>query len=277
MDRPQALSMAFPRPGRALWTVLIAMSALGILNAFLATWVSGGDGLVTVLALPRDHAFVQPWRLFTSGLLTSPSQWSHLFFSLIGLYFLGAPLERRWGAFRFSRFLAISVLFGNLATLLVNALPVLGQSRFHPDYVFGPAAAIAGIAVAWALEYPEANVNLFFFVPVRGKFLLWITIGFCVLDLVYPAGLQEGVVAPFGGIVAGLLFGGTPSRLRSLWLRVRLTMLRRRKGGLRSEDLLAPRSPRRPRPGAPPLRVVPGGLEEALKKRTPPKDKRYLN
>ena len=37
MDGPQ-LSMAFPRPGRALWAVLIAMAALGIATALLATW-----------------------------------------------------------------------------------------------------------------------------------------------------------------------------------------------------------------------------------------------
>ena len=43
------------------------------------------------------------------------------------------------------------------------------------------------------------------------------------------------------------------------------------------EDVLEPKPKRRPRPGAPPLRVVSGGLEDVLKKRTPPKDKRYLN
>ena len=42
-------------------------------------------------------------------------------------------------------------------------------------------------------------------------------------------------------------------------------------------DLAAPKPKRRARPGSPPLRVVSGGLEEVLKKRTPPKDKRYLN
>jgi hypothetical protein len=98
-----------------------------------------------------------------------------------------------------------------------------------------------------------------------------------VLDLVYPAGMPEGVVAPFGGLVAGLLFGGTPSPARTTWLRVRLALLRRQSSNVRVEDVLSRKPARRPRSGAPPLRVVPGGLEEVLKKRTPPKDKRYLN
>jgi membrane associated rhomboid family serine protease len=276
MERPAAVSLALPRPGYALWGILIAMGVLGIGGALL-TMLLGVDPVFEALALKRGLAFHQPWRLFTSGLLTNPNQWSHLLMSAVGLYFLGAPLEKRWGSLRFLRFFAIAVLFGNLLTVAVDALPVPAQLRFHPEYAFGPAAAIAGIAVGWALEYPETHINLMFVVPIRGKFFLWITLALCALDLLYPAGLEEGVVAPLGGVVAGLLLGGTPSRLRRAWLGLRLLFLRRQSGHLRAEDILAPKPARRPRPGSPPLRVVPGGLEEVLKKRTPPKDKRYLN
>jgi membrane associated rhomboid family serine protease len=277
MDGPQ-LSVAFPRPGRALWSVLIAMAALGIVTALLSTWGGGASVVFSWLVYEPSHALWQPWRLLTSGLLTSPESWGHLLFALVGLYFLGAPLEKRWGAWRFVRFLALSVILGNLTTMLVERL--VGDAvpeRFHPAFVFGPAAAITAIAVAWAREYSDSTVQLFMVLPIRGRVLLWITIGFCVLDLVYPAGMPEGVVAPFGGLVAGLLFGGSPSLARTTWLHVRLALLRRQSTTVRVEDMLSRKAARRPRPGAPPLRVVPGGLEEVLKKRTPPKDKRYLN
>ncbi len=276
MDGPQR-SVAFPRPGRALWTVLVAMTALGIVSAVLETW-GHADGLFTALVYEPRNAFSQPWRLLTSGLLTSPSSWTHLLFSLVGLYFLGAPIERRWGSWRFLRFFALSVLLGNLTTMVIgHAIAEGAPERFHPAFVFGPSAAITAIAIAWAREYSESTVQLFMVVPVRGRVLFWITIGFCVLDLVYPAGMPEGVVAPFGGLIAGLLFGGTPSIARTAWLHVRLALLRRKSTSVRVEDILSRKPPRRPRSGAPPLRVVPGGLEETLKKRTPPKDKRYLN
>jgi membrane associated rhomboid family serine protease len=254
------------------------MGALGIVTALLATWGSGASGIFGLLVYEPGHAFAQPWRLLTSGLLTSPASWSHLLFALVGLYFLGAPLEKRWGAWRFVRFLALAVVLGNLTTLLVERL--IGDAapeRFHPAFVFGPAAAITAVAIAWAREYSDSTVQLFMVLPIRGRVLFWITIGFCVLDLVYPAGMPEGVVAPFGGLVAGLLFGGTPSPARTTWLRVRLALLRRQSSNVRVEDVLSRKPARRPRSGAPPLRVVPGGLEEVLKKRTPPKDKRYLN
>jgi membrane associated rhomboid family serine protease len=254
------------------------MAMVGLVCAGAAAWVPGGSILFEELVYAPPMGFAQPWRLLTSGLLTSPGQWSHLLFSLLGLYFLGVPLEKRWGAWRFVRFLAVAVLFGNLTTLAFDhLLPPDAQGRFHPEFVYGPSAAIAAIAVAWSREFPQSTVNLFFFLPLRAGLFLWITIGFCVLDLIYPAGVPEGVLAPFGGVVAGLLFGGSPSLVRAAWLRLRLAMLQARSGRARDEAPMSPRAQRRPRPGGPPLRVVPGGLEDVLKKRTPPKDKRYLN
>ncbi|MCL2450427.1 MAG: rhomboid family intramembrane serine protease [Polyangiaceae bacterium] len=278
MDGPPAVSFAFPKPGPALWGVLGAVAAIGIVCTAAAVWVPGGANLFEALVYVPPLAFAQPWRLLTSGLLTSPAEWSHLLFSLLGLYFLGTSLETRWGPWRFLRFLALAVVLGNLTTLACSRLlPIDAAARFHPNYVYGPTAAIAAIAVAWAREFPSATVNLFLFVPLRAKVLLWITVGFSVLDLVYPSGVPEGVVAPFGGIVAGLLFAGSPSLTRALWLRLRLLALRARSKRARFEQSLITKPARRPRPGGPPLRVVPGGLEEVLKKRTPPKDKRYLN
>jgi membrane associated rhomboid family serine protease len=277
MDGPQ-VSFAYPRPGRAMWIVLGTMGALGIVTALLATLGRGAESVFTWLVFQPSHPFSQPWRLVTSGLLTSPESWTHLLFALASIYFLGAQLEKRWGGWRFARFLGLAVIAGNLTTLLVDH--VIGDGapgRFHPAFVFGPAAAITAIAIAWSREYSDLTVRVFMVLPIRGRVLFWITIGFCVLDLVYPAGMPEGVVAPFGGVLIGLLFGASPSLARTAWLHVRLALLRRQGSSVRIDDVLSRKAVRRPRAGAPPLRVVSGGLEEVLKKRTPPKDKRYLN
>jgi membrane associated rhomboid family serine protease len=256
--------------------LMIAMTALGVTTALLTSLgISHGSLALGWLACRLHHVLTAPWTLVTSGLVTSPESYTHLFFSLLGLYFLGAPLERRWGGRRLLLFLAAAVLFGNVLDLGVSTLAPGG--RFDPGLVYGPSAAIAAIAVAWSREYPTATVNLFFFVPIRARMFLWITIGLAALDLIYPAGMPEGVVAPFGGILAGLAFSGSPSLMRRVWLQLRLMVLRRRSGKATAQDWLTPKAPRRPRPGGPPLRVVPGGLEDVLKNRTPPKDKRYLN
>ena len=277
MERPQVLN-GMPRPGRAIWASMIVLGVIGVGTAVLSTWGSGAAKVFAWLAYIPSQGVLQPWRLLTSVLLTSPDSMFHLLAALVTLFFLGAPMEKHWGTWRFLRFVALSAILGNLTTWLVDVgMPEGAPEHFHPRFVFGPDAFITGIVVAWSREYSDQIVNFFMVLPMRGRTMLWVTIGFCVLGLVYPGGLYEGVVAPFGGVVAGLLFGGSPSLARSAWLRARLFFLRRQSSSLRVDDVLRKPPRRAPRPGSPPLRVVSGGLEEVLKKRTPPKDKRYLN
>jgi hypothetical protein len=148
-------------------------------------------------------------------------------------------------------------------------------------FVNGPLAAISAITIAFARDNQKARLNLFFLIPMTGRTLIWITLVLAIVGPLVFGGTQDGALAPLGGVVAGFLFGGTPSLARKAYLHAKLAILRRRAGGLRVEDLLedrpsAPR-PRPRRPGGPALRVVQGGLEDDLKNRKPPKDKRYLN
>ena len=280
MDRD--VTMAFPRPGRALKGVLLTITIFGILESFLVNYTPIGARIFAELACSTSavlHGRV--YTLLTAGLLTRPDTIGHLIFTVIGLYFLSPDLEKRWGSWRFLRFLAISVLFGFILSVLLDKLaPPEAPRVFHPDLMYGAGAAITATAVAWSTLNARMQVRLFFFLPVSGKQLFWFTIGFCVLGLIYPGSVPEGVAAPFGGVVTGLLLGGTPSVMRTIYLRLKLGVLRQRAGGRaqmipkETEGLLTVRR----RGGAsPPLRVVQGGLGDDLRKRRPPKDKRFLN
>jgi hypothetical protein len=119
-------------------------------------------------------------------------------------------------------------------------------------------------------------VRLFFILPVKGRHFLWLTIAWCAAAVLFKDASTEGVVAPFGGVLAGLFFSGSPSALRTAYLNWKLASLRRRSGALSAQAMLTPTSTKR-RPGGPPLRVVQGGLDDDPPKREPPRDKRYLN
>jgi membrane associated rhomboid family serine protease len=264
--------------------VLAAIAVFAILGAVVVNWAPGGrTGAELFELLAFDPARPQRvWSWVTSGVLTSPQGISHALWSLVGLYFLSTDLEKRWGGGRLLRFLAFSVLLGNVFVLAVSLIP-LKSSIFHPPLAFGPMAAITATAMAWSKENAHRQIRLFFFLPISGKTLFWITIGFAVLALLFMQGAPEGAVAPFGGIVAGMLLGGTPSPLRSVWLRLRLASMRRKGPGLTVESFTGvpdrPRAAKRSAKGGPPLRIVQGGAagEDDLKNRKPPKDKRYLN
>ena len=268
----------FPKPGKALKVVLITVAAAGILNALLYNWIPGGKIVFRYLAFDADAIREGQWwrlyALFTSGLLTMPTEsvW-HLAFTLIGLYFLSTDLEARWGSWRFVRFLFTSVAVGTLLVLAFDRFAPTGATLFHPQQLlFGATAAITATSVAWGRENPTAVIRFFFFLPMTGKWLLWVTIGFCFLYLLYGAAVPEGAVAPFGGVFVGLLLGGTPSVLRRLYLQAKLFVLRR--SGAPVVDIDVPGVTRPRRRSGPPLRVVMGGLED---EKQPPKDKRYLN
>ncbi len=285
----EVVSAAFPRPGRALKAVLAAVAVFAIAGAVIVNWAPGGHtGQAIFDALTFDpHKPARLWTFVTSGIITSHVGISHALWSLVGLYLLTPDLEKRWGGARMLRFLALAVVFGNLMVLAVSLLPIskLSNGIFQPRHVYGPLAAITATSMAWAKENPRGQLRMMFFLPISGRTLYFLTIGFAVLVLIFMQGSPEGAVAPFGGILAGLAFSGTPSPARSLWLRIKLALLRRKGHTLSVESITSgpasgaqPRSPKRSAgKGGPPLRIVQGGLDDDLKNRKPPKDKRYLN
>ncbi|MGH7330835.1 MAG: rhomboid family intramembrane serine protease, partial [Polyangiaceae bacterium] len=216
-DRPDAqVSFALPRIGPALRGVLIAIGVVGIVEAILIAYVPHGVEYFKALACIKEKVLQgQVWRLLTAGLLTSPESMGHLIFTLIGLYFLSPDLEKTWGPWRFLRFLAISVVLGFVFTIGLDVISGTGgPAFFHPPLTFGGGAAITAVAIAWSEMHRDQQVQLFFFLPMSGRILFWVTIGFSVLGLVYPSSVPEGAFAPFAGIITGMLLGGTPSVLR---------------------------------------------------------------
>jgi membrane associated rhomboid family serine protease len=273
----------FPRPGKALKAVLILVFGLSLLNYVLFNWVPGGSFLFNELVCSTEKVLhhYQVWRLLTAGALTMPrgaGAFTYLLFTLVGLYFLSPDLETRWGPWRYLRFLATCTVVGFVLAIAIDSLvPQEHLPIFHPGPIFGAGAAITGVAVAWSRQNADRQFLVFMVLPMRGRWLLWLAVAYCAFGVIaWDDRVDTGVVAPFGGLITGLLLGGTPSILRTLWLKTRLAILRKEMGAT-SDRPSAPRSTRAGRRGGPPLRVVSGGIEDELKKRKPPKDKRYLN
>jgi membrane associated rhomboid family serine protease len=277
------VTYALPRPGKALWGVLVTITALAIAAALSEKTV--GVALFRWMSCDvSDVLHGQVWRLVTSGVLTPQGDILALLLQLFALYLFGTTVEGRWGGKRLLSFLVVSVVVGNLFAMGVGAIAGLAGATgalLRPRDMFGPDAMITALLVAWARENPEGVVRLYFVIPVKAKYFIWFTVGTCVFLLVRGQPTNESVAALFGGVLVGLALAGTPSFARRQWLKLRLALLRRRSASLEAQEILdaaTKRPPRRPRPpGAPPLRLVQGGLEDVLRKRKPPKDKRYLN
>ena len=152
----------FGIPNLMLW--IVGCNAL----VYLLT-VFAGYGAVSFLAF--DWAAIKSgelWRLvtfiFMPGYVTKDSiLWLVLF--LYFYYMIGSALEREWGTAKFNLY----YLSGVVLTILVG---IIGYYAFNVNYtIFGTYYVSMSMFLAFAALYPDAQVLLFFIIPIKMKWL----------------------------------------------------------------------------------------------------------
>lgn len=140
---PQVMG-GWPRPGRALKGVMIALFAIWLAFALGLNWAGVSDSVFLLFCGNTDAILTgQIWRLFTAPLLHPPSVWSILFL-LIGFYFLTPRLEESWGGARLLRFLLGSAVFAYVFQLVIGLLlPDSLSRKLIPPYWFGAVPVLA--------------------------------------------------------------------------------------------------------------------------------------
>lgn len=249
------MSFGLPKPGRALIGAMLAVTGIWIALAVGINWGGAGVDLLSWVVLTDEVFRGQIWRLFTTFLVhqpTGPGSVGHLLTTLFGLYFLGASLEENWGGKRFLMFLIGAGVFAAALQVTVGALvPTLHQNAY-----FGALGVVDAIAVAWALSFRGRQVRLFFVLPVSGTGMILFVLAMNVLYVLAMEQRREGLVTPFGGMLAGYLFApGSPVRERYLrWKLGRLQSQASALGGFGTG-----RSTSKPRVRPAHLQVIEGG------------------
>lgn len=106
----------------------------------------------------------QVWRL-VSWILVPPSDFD--VFTIIMLYFyfsVGRTLEYTWGAFRFNVYIFSGIIFTVIGAFL---LYFFGNTIGY----FSTYYINMSIFLAFALTYPNQQVYLYFFIPIKMKYL----------------------------------------------------------------------------------------------------------
>ena len=139
----------------------------------------------------------QIWRLVTADYL----HWSfgHILMNMIGLHFLGRPLEREWGARKFFAIYTIAGLLGSvfyLALCLMDWLSMEGIAA-------GASGCVLGLLGACAVRYPHAQLWIYFLFPIKIRTAALIFAGWYTLNL-FNRGPNAGGDACH---LAGLAFG----------------------------------------------------------------------
>ena len=181
----------------------------------LMKWIVIGNVLVYLLAVFAGYEAVsflgfswaavargELWRLVTFVFMPGYySQgdllWLALFLYLY--YMIGTTLEREWGTAKFNLY----YLSGVVLTIIVG---IIGY------YAFGPGVTIYGtyyigmsMFLAFACLYPEAQVLLFFIIPLKVKWLAILDVVLFAVDIL-AALLRFDIVSAFLPIIALLNF-----------------------------------------------------------------------
>lgn len=108
----------------------------------------------------------QIWRLITWIIQPPSTNIIFIIFALYLYYFIGTSLERAWGSFRFNLYFFSGVILHIIAALLVYAFTGI---NFH----LGTTYLNLSMFFAFAAMFPDVQLLLFFFIPIKIK---WIAI-----------------------------------------------------------------------------------------------------
>ena len=153
------------------------------------------DVMFNWFAFQPSQIVFKPWGQLTYMFLHGNLM--HLVGNMLFVFFFGPPLESKWGEREFLKFYLVYGLGGVALSLFFQASALIGAS-----------AAVYGVMLAFAMNWPNAPIYVFGIFPVLAKYL----VAFMgVLNLVGAAGSAQGGsnVAHFahlGGLLAAYLY-----------------------------------------------------------------------
>ena len=168
------------------------------------------------LAFVPARTLVQPWSVVTYMFVHGG--FLHLFFNMLILYFFGPPLESMWGGRAFLKFYLVSGLGGALFSYIF---------AFNAAVV-GASAAIYGVMLAFAMNWPEMPIHIWGILPVKAKWLVAFLAAVSILSLV--GGREDGVAhfAHLGGFAAAFVYLRLDDQLTSRVSRLKKFVTRKK-------------------------------------------------
>jgi len=128
----------------------------------------------------------------------------HIFLNMYALLLFGIPVEQLWGSKKFVFYYFFTGIGAGVVIFLMNTL-LGGTGAFIPT--IGASGAVFGLLLAFGILFPDVELLIFFFIPMKAKFLVILYGGIELFALV-SSGTSSSVshIGHLGGIVFGLIF-----------------------------------------------------------------------
>ena len=208
------MRLGFPSVTPAVKWLLIANVSVFLINIIFSS--QEGTGMTffqKYFALyPISWFYIaQVWRLLTYQFL----HWDlgHIFWNMLGLFFLGPSLERQWGSRKFLTFYLSCGVAGGLFFIILVKVGFLSAGP-----MVGASGAILGVLTACAILFPHFVVFILIFpVPIRVAAI--ILMGLAFFTVLSKGANAGGEACHFAGIAVGAIYVLSESRISALKLR----------------------------------------------------------
>lgn len=139
------------------------------------------------------------WQLGTYMFLHG--NFMHLFLNMYALLIFGVPVEQAWGSRRFLIFYLFTGIGAGITILSLNTF--LGGINYSMATI-GASGAVFGLLLAFGMLFPDAEILLFFILPIKAKFLVFLYGGIELYSLIASSGQSP---ISHAGHLGGILFG----------------------------------------------------------------------
>jgi membrane associated rhomboid family serine protease len=205
MPRGQSISFSFPPFTGWVKRIIIACAAIFLLELVARRvfhvdlgWVDEWFALIPVFVMRGEI-----WQLVTYSLLHA--NFSHVFFNMLTLWFIGGYLENDWGSRRFIECYTFCVVGAALVTIGVSYTHFLGANPTIAT--LGASGGIFGLLMAFGILYADQEMYLF---PlpfrIKAKYLVGIWVLVAIVAVFEPSQGGVAVFAHLGGLLFGYLW-----------------------------------------------------------------------
>jgi membrane associated rhomboid family serine protease len=138
-------------------------------SVFVFVLVSLNHDFVSMLDLdPARIRHGEAWRLVTYIFIPRTFSFLWIIFALWFLWFIGEGLERAWGAFRLTLYFLVGMIGTTAAAFLFGSN-------------FSNGMLIASLFYAFARFYPDEVIYVLFILPVKIKWVAWVSAAFLLV------------------------------------------------------------------------------------------------
>jgi len=153
-------------------------------------------GLTPALVVGKFYV----WQVFSYMFLHGG--FFHIFLNMYALMLFGMPVEQLWGSRKFLLYYLFTGTGAGLTILVINYF-LGGLSPYIPT--IGASGAVFGLLLAFGLLFPDVELLVFFFIPMKAKYLVVMYGGLEIMALLSSGGNSN---VSHVGHLGGLLFGG---------------------------------------------------------------------